>query len=238
MENVYTEFNNYIITLQKLPDTITNEHLLNRLFDNEHGTYNGTKFLIIRIEDKNGKEIDETSLYGIKYEKNKIIEVEVDKISLEFGIAGIFYIKNKNDLVMPSNYTGHKIIYYRSGRVDTEYDLINGVLNGHYKKYYQNGTIKSDTNFVESNKQNHYIDYYDNGNVCKEFDYIDNIIEGNFIKYHFKGRKAIECTYKHGLKIGKCIYYNRSGDIKKICEYENGKLKKKTCSNFIRIIRS
>ncbi len=123
------------------------------------------------------------------------------------------------------------IVYFKSGHIEREYTLVNGLKDGLYKEYtlYQGSYLKhylstlslykNGVQYGETNK------YYKNGEYDK-FYIVNNMIHGEYIRYfpikYGNNKISITCTFINGKKHGKCIWYNEYGNIMATRNYENG----------------
>lgn len=173
---VYNSYGDYIIYLQKLEDTKTNEDK-NNVKDKLHASFYGNKFLVTKIIHKiTNQEIDEC--YNpyfskkIKYIKNKIVE-KINYNGLTKGIRFWLTIDAAKFHELPTNYTGHALSYYDNGQIDIECDFINGNEHGHYIKYYNNGNKWFECNYIDGKLNGKSFGYYLDGHIHAECNYID-----------------------------------------------------------------
>lgn len=136
VEIVFKSCKNYIVYLQKLYDTITNE-TRHKVYDKQHAKFRGNKFLVVKIIHKvDNTEIDEcaNTFYEnkiIKYIKNKIIEEKNYDYNKEIiDSEGIHYFlteKTAKYFEIPKNYSGHWISYNVDGTEEYECSYHKGV---------------------------------------------------------------------------------------------------------------
>ncbi|GEM_PF-1132110 len=118
----------------------------------------------------------------------------------------------------------HKIVYYNSGELLSEYYLENNKLNGIYKEYYRNGNLKETHNYKNDIRIDSSIYYYKEPqkNIRKIENHISDSIS-KLIFYNYKANKLIKSegmSYKDSILIGKWKYYI-NGILIRVSEYKN-----------------
>lgn len=95
---VYASCKAYIVTLQKLPDTITNEARIHCLKNRLYALYRGSKFLVISINHKiTNEEINQISCnhHNVTFIKGQIVHNKLYDKSHELYTTGIKYYLTK-----------------------------------------------------------------------------------------------------------------------------------------------
>ena len=140
------------------------------------------------------------SFYGGKEMLKKIIFFVLISMTIfcsceqkiEFvGKNGVLYEKGS-----AKPYTGKKIDYYESGKIEVEMQIVDGLANGNYITYYEDGTTK-ETGVLKNNMFNsEYKKYYPNGNLQLEYFCSNGVINGIVKGYYETGKLKAEISYK------------------------------------------
>jgi antitoxin component YwqK of YwqJK toxin-antitoxin module len=159
MSLVYKSCHPYIVTLEKLPDTKTNECRKDIKFP-QYAKYRANKLLVKSIIHKlSGEEIDEikNTIYHkkITYTKNQIIKCDNydENIDVVRG-AGIHYYLSKEvalnlELSGDHKYNGLYNEWYDNGQLEYEGYFNGSTANGSHKVYNINGKLISDKSYVK-----------------------------------------------------------------------------------------
>jgi antitoxin component YwqK of YwqJK toxin-antitoxin module len=198
----------WIIVLEKLIDTITNE-TRDSVVDKKYSKYRANKLKVLEIKNKYSDEKIselENSVYEEKkliYKVGEIVEVD-DYDNFEYNICapGIHYFLNEECAY-----------YYEVGDNYT----------GDYHEWNEDGTKFIECFYKNGKKDGKYTEFFRSGQIKKDCSYKNDELDGKYIEYHFgKGNKKIECEYKNGKLNGEYHYYNFS--YNEYYNYENGVL--------------
>jgi antitoxin component YwqK of YwqJK toxin-antitoxin module len=58
-------------------------------------------------------------------------------------------------------------------KVEEEYFIMNGKIEGIYKLYHENGQLCSEVNYIDGKREGIFKSYYQNGQLYVEVNYID-----------------------------------------------------------------
>ena len=166
-KKVFKSCDTYIVVLEKLKDTITNE-MRKDIFDIKRAQYRGNKFKVIDIISKVGiknKKEKENQINNIQeissdydskfvYRKNEIVKCnDYDTNIVQECSSGIHYYLSWNSayyhrldkilLEKDTQYTGKDYLWYYNGKILTETNYVNGKLQGEEKSWHINGKIKT-----------------------------------------------------------------------------------------------
>jgi antitoxin component YwqK of YwqJK toxin-antitoxin module len=94
--------------------------------------------------------------------------------------------------------TGKVVLKHFNGKVLTEYNYVNGHMDGLYRSYYPDGSLQVQ-------------DYYKNG-----------LDDSTYTFYFFGGKVAVEGKYHLGNKVGDWKNYRSNGTLTMTEHYENG----------------
>ena len=174
MEPVYKSCYDFIIKLQKLPDTITNEDReifkTNSLTNRLKARYTANKLLVLDIYHKFTKEkkrkIIDKSWHGLKYLYNITSPdyvYEVGKITeTNYGEA-----KNSYDCI--------DYFLEEDGAIfGTPYEINSKYFHGHLKFYDTDGILSDECTFINGKKDGDFIGYWRNGTIRMHCYYIDD----------------------------------------------------------------
>lgn len=198
-ELVYKSCHPYIVTLQKLSDTKTNEDRPKNNVVSQYARYRADKLLVVSIKHKfTEEEINEieNTMYEIekiKYIKGDVMCVKDYDSNDKICGKGIHYYKNKECAyyieIKPeeNNYTGDFKSWYANGMKEIETTYTNGKINGNYLSYYNDGKTHIDENYIDGNKEGLSM-------TCE--------IINECSRYDNKNVAITECTYKNGKKNG------------------------------------
>lgn len=200
----------WIVILQKLHDTITNE---SRKVDNpKYAKYRGNKFKTILIFNKFHPHKTCLSI------KNSIFSSEI-----EYVIGQIIFIKDYDMNFDNICSTG---IHYFKTIEQSFYFEISKMLSGKFMLWYDDGCKLLETEIVNGNFTKKFTKWYKNGIKEAEGEYDDGKKIGKWTGLHENGVKKAEGYYMNGKKIGEWIEWNYDGIKVLIEEYDEGHLKK------------
>ena len=157
---VFKSCGNYVVVLEKLPDTITNE--LRTTYDPRYSKYRANKFLIVLIFNKFDSSITidkiENSSYEEKicYKKGETVEVNDYNMELtKVYASGIHYFKTIEQafywelLKFNPTYTGKWIQWYDDGYNWYEGEYLDGKQTGKWILWYENGDKKDENEYLD-----------------------------------------------------------------------------------------
>jgi antitoxin component YwqK of YwqJK toxin-antitoxin module len=203
---VYYSCDNYIIILEKLADTITNEDRLIYNGNSLYAQHRATKLKVILI--------------FYKFEPSKCI----DEITHKPNIRRIIY-KTNNTLISNINgkITNHYTLktyglpYFKSIYSAFSYYLFDFYLiknkNGILESYYSNGNVYDRRVYVDNKLNGEYVRYYDDNTIMKKINFIDNNLNGEYSEYDIYGNILIKMNYKNNKLNGDYLLYNFDGEI-------------------------
>ena len=191
MEIVYKSCYDFIIKMQKLTDTITNEDReifkTNPLTDRQKASYKTNKMLVIDIYHKfTGEKKDEISESVSKdlkyvYKVGEITESNYGKEEAEFYEWFHYYLEEDraryNEPLMADcvNYlNGFVKLYDYNGILMDEKNYLNGKLNGECLGYWCDGRIRTRENYLNNEQIGKNIIYLYDGLTMQICDYDDD----------------------------------------------------------------
>lgn len=117
--------------------------------------------------------------------------------------------------------------YYKNGRLQMSGEATLAfplVHKGKYKYYYQDGKLSSEENYSENVLNGRSTGYYNTGEVQYEYNYVNGKLEGKWTRYHANGKVANVGSYSAGAATGVFYHYYESGKKRKETNWTNGKM--------------
>jgi antitoxin component YwqK of YwqJK toxin-antitoxin module len=233
---VFKSCGNYIIVLQKLPDTITNESR-SEISDPMYAKYRANKLRVILIINKFDpfdviKQIKNTSYIDktIIYKTDKIVKVKDYNMNLdEVYTKGLHYFKTIKqafywDIVdLNPKYTGSYIEWYNNGNKSCEGIYLYGKEIGQWSSWYENGNNKKLGIYYNGKEIGKWISWHENGNKEYEGEYFNGKQTGIWIHWFSNGIKWEEGEYLDGKRIKKWIFWHPNGNKNSEGKYFDGK---------------
>jgi antitoxin component YwqK of YwqJK toxin-antitoxin module len=208
---VYKSCGEYVVILEKLSDTITNENRNN--IPNEQcrqfAKYRGNKFLVKDIFHKFNSTKKISSILSSNFENT--LEYEIGKV------------------IIPDNFDTNleKVcsngIHYFLKLECAYYYSLQKTLNGEYLEWYENGQQYKKCIYTDDKINGEYLEWYENGQQYKKCIYTDDKINGEYLEWYKNGQQHIKCTYTNGKRNGECLEWHENGQQHIKCTYTNGK---------------
>jgi len=197
---------NYIIILQKLDDTITNESRNFPICGNKLcAKYRGNKFKVIEIFHKftleRILEIKSPTYYNDKTWKCENIIYKKDQT-----IKVNNYDKDNNVIC------GRGIHYFKKIDVSFYYQLFL-IDNGLYFTWHDNGNIKYIYSYENQKQTGESLEYYENTIQSKKCNYVDGVLNEDFVEWYENGNIWRKCNYVDGKRIGLYEQWLSNGKI-------------------------
>lgn len=117
--------------------------------------------------------------------------------------------------------------YYKNGRLQMSGEATLAfplVRKGKYQYYYQDGKLSSESNYTENVLNGRSLGYYNTGELQYEYTYAYGKLEGKWTKYHANGKTANVGMYTGGVATGIFYHYYESGKKRKETNWANGKM--------------
>jgi antitoxin component YwqK of YwqJK toxin-antitoxin module len=133
---------------------------------------------------------------------------------------------NKKDT---SSYT--EKVYYESGKLKYETDVVSNLFSGEKRTYYENGKLQRleklfrPTPLNDSTYDCQIINYRADGSKESEYQYVNNVINGLWTDYDSTGKKIRTAEYINGKMNGRETIYFSNQKIKSIAFVKNDTLK-------------
>lgn len=181
---------NWIVVLEKLPDTQTNEGR-DDIVDKQYAKHRADKLKVIMIFNKRNpkKTKDEISssvylLSNLIYKVNKIVYSDSFDPNVNFVCShGIHYFLT----IAPA--------YYYETQISSPDDI--------FMSWYDNGQKEQEGEYINDKKHGKYILWYRTGHKFVECEYVNGEYHGKYISWHENGQKWDEREYVNGKKHGK-----------------------------------
>ena len=232
--NVYKACRKSIVTLQLLPDSVTNESR-EGVVDPLHAKFRTNKVRVISMVQPFTKELitKDTSLrdHSFIYKIGEIVQTTFDDDINEVCASGIHYFKTEETAV--SYYVLHKNIktpdgtwreWYASGQPESEMTYKNGTLDGIWRWWYENGYRKSEGTYKNGKPDGTWREWYDSGQMKSEGNYKNGEPNGTWKYWYESGQLEYEHIYKNGELDGIWRRWYESGQMEYEKTYKNGNL--------------
>lgn len=174
MNIVYKSCHPYIVTLQKLRDTITNEERQD-IFDSFNAKYRANKLKVISIKHKlTNEEINSVETTYYEYKKLKYIKDTIvveknfnDDLKDPYG-EGIYYYKNREiayflEIEKFNNYTGICKLWHTNGKLYWQCNYKTGKLDGMERQWYENGILDFICHHIDNIPNGLFQKWYESG---------------------------------------------------------------------------
>jgi antitoxin component YwqK of YwqJK toxin-antitoxin module len=223
----------WIVILEKLPDTETNESRSN-VKGSRYAKFRADKLKVVDIVHKfdSAKKISEiqNSVYAnkkITYIKGEIITIANFSEKLDIICApGIHYFKSFESAYF---YELEKVdnglfkTWHDNGQPEIECTFKDGKLDGRYKEWYENGQLSMVRTYKDGNYDGPCKKWYSNGQLLVEYACKNEIMDGSYKKWNSNGQLEEECTFKDGKVDGLCKQWYEDGQPKREHTYKDGK---------------
>ena len=174
----YKSCGDYIVTMKKLPDTITNESRKG-IVDPLHAKFRADKLLVVSIEHKEtGERIDR--IQNTSYKGNQIWYEVLKEASV------IDYDPDPDQVCAPG-------IHYFLSR-DAAFYWENPVEDGFYRSWYENGQKREECTYVNGMWHGIYQSWRNNGHKLEECTYVKGILNGHAKHWSMDGQRHSEWT--------------------------------------------
>lgn len=120
--------------------------------------------------------------------------------------------------------TGKIKTYFSNGNLSTEYEYVDGQINGTNKQYYSNGRIQFEGTEDHGLSQGKYKYYYPTGQLKNDYYYEHDNVHGPYTEYNINGTIKEEGYYYNGLLHNTMKVYDETGKLKETRIYYYGKL--------------
>jgi antitoxin component YwqK of YwqJK toxin-antitoxin module len=208
---VYKSCAEYVVILERLLDTITNEN--RNTIPNEQSKpfakYRGNKFLVKEIFHKFDSTNKVSSISSSNFKKK-----------LEYKIGKI---------IIPDNFdTNFKnvcssVIHYFLKLECAFYYSLKKIQNGEYLEWYENGQQYIKCTYTDDKLNGEYLRWYDNGKQQTKCIYTNGKIYGEYLMWYNNGQQCIKCTYTNDKRNGEYLSWHDNGQQCIKCTYTNDK---------------
>jgi antitoxin component YwqK of YwqJK toxin-antitoxin module len=175
---VYKSCGNYIVVLEKLIDTITNE-LRTNIIDPKYAKYRANKLKTILIINKFDTSNVIMEIQNSCHEEKKVVYItdeiiEIDDYDYDLNkvwSTGIHYFKTIEQsffwelLKFNPTYTGKCIEWHEGGNKCEEGEYKEGIPEGKWIKWHTNGNKREEGEYKEGIKKGEWIRWYEYGKI-------------------------------------------------------------------------
>jgi antitoxin component YwqK of YwqJK toxin-antitoxin module len=199
---VYKSCAEYVVILERLLDTITNENRNN--ISNEQckqfGKYRGNKFLVKDIFHKFDPANKVLLISNSNFNKSK----------LEYEIGKVIFPDNFDTNL--ENVCSNGIHYFLNLECAFYYSL-QKIQNGEYLGRYENGQLWKKCTYTDGKLNGEYLEWYKNGQLWKKCTYTDDKLNGEYLSWYENGQQRVKCTYTDGKLNGEYLAWYDNGKI-------------------------
>jgi len=201
---VYKTCGSFIVVLEKLPDTITNENRSNvsQIGDDKlYAKYRADKLLVKQIINKNDLKkcnVVMSSCYEIKTEYKINENVYPDNFDTDLKkvcSSGIHYFLNLERAfyycIKLENMNGEYLDWHDNGVLHKKCSWVDGKINGEYFRWYNDGQMYVKTNCINGMLNGEYFEWYSNGQIWIKCNYINGNKNGEYFGWYENGDLCI-----------------------------------------------
>lgn len=204
--------NNWLIVLQKLQDTITNEDRKN-VINSDFAKHRANKLKVIEITNINDASIKRTSIVNkfslnnitktLVYSVGEIVESDsFDENHDEIYSNGIHYFKTLAGAYFyrftPKNYSGLWLEWFNNGEKYSEGFYLNGERTGNWIYWHRNGQKLEEGTYVNGDRFGHWNSWYSTGKRESSGKYVDGKHSGVWVYWNSKDQKETKWKYLNG----------------------------------------
>jgi antitoxin component YwqK of YwqJK toxin-antitoxin module len=233
---VYKSCGEYVVILERLLDTITNENRNN--IPNEQSKpfakYRCDKILVKDIFHKFDSTKKVSSILSsnfenkLEYKIGKVIIPDNFDINLEKVCSnGIHYFLK---LECAFYYSLHKIqngeylSWHENGQQQIKCTYTDGKKDGEYLLWYKNGHQYKKCTYTDDELNGEYLEWYNNGQQRKKCTYTDYKLNGEYLKWYENGQQYVNYTYIDGKINGEYLSWHQNGQQYVNYTYIDGKI--------------
>jgi antitoxin component YwqK of YwqJK toxin-antitoxin module len=178
---VYKSCAEYVVILERLLDTITNENRNN--IPNEQykqfAKYRGNKFLVKDIFHKFDSTKKVLSILSSNFYKNQL-KYEIGKIIIP------------DDFDTDLEKVCSNGIHYFLKLECVFYYSLEKITNGDYLRWHDNGQLCLKCTYTNGKLNGDYLRWYDNGQLCLKCTYTNGKLNGDYLRWHDNGQQSIK----------------------------------------------
>lgn len=108
----------------------------------------------------------------------------------------LFYDQNGN------LYSGHYITYHENGKINTEFEILNGRIIGQAKFFYESGELMEAGSYSKGQKEGSWIKYSKTGVTIGKASFKEGMKHGEWLIFDNSGIKLFEMHYTNGERSG------------------------------------
>ena len=227
----YKSCGDYIVTMKKLPDTVTNESRKD-VVDPLYSKFRADKLLVVRIEHKNTDETV-THVQNTTYRKKKIWYEVSKEVSVtdynqdldEVCAPGIHYFLSRDAAFYWNNagiINGLRRTWYGDGQKKLVSNYADAKLNGPCQSWYVTGQKRKECSYVSGKLHGPHQSWHINGQKKRDCTYLDGVLDGLWQRWYKNGQKLEECTYIDGVLHGSHKFWYENGQTRKVYTYIDG----------------
>ncbi|GAB3727540.1 hypothetical protein GCM10027594_09530 [Hymenobacter agri] len=116
--------------------------------------------------------------------------------------------------------------FYKNGQLLERYRLVNGLFEGARVIYYPSGRVDSEMTFRAGRPDGLFRAYDKQGRLEREISYVDGVLDGPWVFYDH-GAKSIQAAFRNGKLEGRYATFFSTGELQVQAQYHFGRLASK-----------
>lgn len=218
-----TSYHEYIVVMEKLKDTITNEERKD-VFDKSYAKFRANRLNVVAILSVVNLSSVTHVMHSwkdsnpVRYEVGKVVECDkFDEDLNKVCSGGIHYFKT----LIPAYYhcnkpeKGHSkyMDWYEDGMQKYEIIFFNGLLNGFWKSWNNDGHTSVEGQYEHGERYGKWIEKYRGGQIKTNVMYKHGKLNGECTEYHENGQERCNGVYVNNKKVGIWSNWNSDGKL-------------------------
>lgn len=229
-EYVYKSCSGYLVILEKLEDTLTNEARTG-VVDPKCAKFRADKLKVVCIIDTTNLDNRPEKIMHVYKELDKSLAYIVghivypDYFNHNINVicsTGIHYFKslepaffyNKWNTCM---YTGLWKHWHDNGQLETICNYVDGKLQGLYKAWNMDGKMRTRYNYVDGKMDGQHETWYEDGQMMRHCNIVNEKLHGLFEAWYDNGQMLERSNHVNGKRHGLFEAWNEDGQLKETC---------------------
>jgi antitoxin component YwqK of YwqJK toxin-antitoxin module len=172
----------------------------------------------ISCKAQNSEEKSEIVIEMVNYSELEFRNVEQEQLAyfkneLFTGWSVIFtkgQIKYIEQQYLNGKKDGIWRVYYPSGQLQKEGNMVNGLDEGLYREYYENGTLQYEYHYSAGKKVGKWLSWYADGTPYTERNFVNDELNGKVLVWDEKGKLAKEYDYRNNILVNSIMHFKNT----------------------------
>ena len=161
------------------------------------------------------QEVSDQSLLEVSKQQTDEFHERSDAFAEKAGIL-------KKSSPSDSNENNSIVILHENGRKQTEYYLVDGLMEGAHREWFASGQLKNETFYKSGQKNGSRKTWYESGVLKTSGAMLHDRWDGIYEEWHGNGQPSLIGFYHEGKQHGKWRFYNEIGKTLPSLSFENG----------------